>query len=133
MDDGGKTKLPYCFAHADDAVFAFAGLWDRWKSPDGEQIFSCSIVTTTANELVSGIHDRMPVILKPENYDLWLDPGFTKTAPVLDLLKPANPESMRRWRVSPRVNSVLNDDARCSDEYHPEPMAPQPQGMLFQE
>jgi putative SOS response-associated peptidase YedK len=128
----GKTKSPYCFARADDSLFAFAGLWDRWKSAGGEPVFSCSIVTTTANALVSGIHDRMPVILKPANYDLWLDPGFTKTAPVLDLLKPASPESMRRWRVSSRVNSVLNDDASCSEECHPAPMAPEPQGMLFQ-
>jgi putative SOS response-associated peptidase YedK len=129
----GNAKSPYCFARADDAVFAFAGLWDRWKSPDGELLHSCSIITTTANALVRGIHDRMPVILERENYDLWLDPGFDKTEPLLDFLKPFRPESMRSWRVSTRVNSVLNDDAGCSEEYHPEPMAPQPQGLLFQE
>jgi putative SOS response-associated peptidase YedK len=57
--------------------------------------------------------------------------GFTMTDPVLDLLKPASPESMRRWRVSTRVNSVLNDDAGCIEEYQPEPMSPQ--GLLFQQ
>src|ERR1700691_5016744 len=52
----GKTKSPYCFARGDDSVFAFAGLWDRWKSPNGDLLHSCSIITTTANALVRGIH-----------------------------------------------------------------------------
>jgi putative SOS response-associated peptidase YedK len=129
----GKTKSPYCFAHADDSVFAFAGLWDHWKNPSGEELSTCSIITTSANALVSGIHDRMPVILEPENYDLWLDPGFAKTEPILDLLKPCPPESMLSWRVSSRVNSVLNDDASCIEEYRPAPSPPQPQGTLFQD
>jgi len=128
----GNAKSPYCFARADDAVFAFAGLWDRWKSPDGALLHSCSIITTTANALVSGTHDRMPVILERENYDLWLDPGFTKTDPVLDFLKPLRPEAMRSWRVSTRVNSVLNDDAACIEEYSPEPIPPELQGTLFE-
>jgi putative SOS response-associated peptidase YedK len=101
----GKAKSPYCFTLTDDSVFAFAGIWDHWKSPEGKELRTCSIVTTTANALVSGIHDRMPVILKPENYDLWLDPGFKKTSDLLDLLKPYRAESMRMWRVGPRVNS----------------------------
>jgi putative SOS response-associated peptidase YedK len=127
----GKTKSPYCFARADDSVFAFAGLWDRWKSPNGDLLHSCSIITTTANALVRGIHDRMPVILERDNYDLWLDPGFTKTESVIELLNPCPPELMRSWRVSPRVNSVVNDDAACIEEFHPEPISAEPQRILF--
>jgi putative SOS response-associated peptidase YedK len=127
----GNTKSPYCFARADDSVFAFAGLWDRWKTPDGELVHSCSIITTTANPLVRGIHDRMPVILERDNYDLWLDPGFAKTESVIELLKPCPPELMRSWRVSTRVNSVVNDDPACIEEFHPAPIPPEAQGTLF--
>jgi putative SOS response-associated peptidase YedK len=127
----GKAKLPHCFARADDSVFAFAGLWDRWRNAKGDVLSTCSIITTSANALVSGIHDRMPVILEPENYDLWLDPGFRKTEPLLDLLKPCPPQFMRSWRVGPRVNSVMNDDAECSTEYRPPPVLIPPQGTLF--
>lgn len=116
----GRAKSPYCFTLADDSVFAFAGLWDRWKSPLGETVQTCSIITTSANALVSGIHERMPVILERENYDLWLDPGFKKVEPLLDLLRPYRAESMRSWRVSARVNSVQNDDPACLEEYFPE-------------
>lgn len=116
----GKVKAPYCFALADDSMFAFAGIWDRWKNPQGAELQTCSIITTAANELVSGIHDRMPVILERDSYDLWLDPGFRKTGHLLDLLKPCRAESMREWRVGPRVNSVQNDDPACAEEYRSE-------------
>jgi putative SOS response-associated peptidase YedK len=114
-----KEKFPFCFTLADESVFAFAGIWDRWKNPDEEWIETCSIITTSANTLLSGIHDRMPVILKPESYDLWLDPGFKKTDDLLDLLKPFPADAMRHHRVSTRVNSVKNDDPACAEEYVP--------------
>ena len=72
---GGK-KRPFCFTMADDSLFAFAGIWERWKNPEGQWIETCSIITTTPNQLTEDVHDRMPVILHPEDYDLWLDPGF---------------------------------------------------------
>jgi putative SOS response-associated peptidase YedK len=126
-----KAKSPYCFTLVDDSVFAFAGLWDRWTDRNGEALPTCSIITTSANALIAGVHDRMPVILEPENYDLWLDPGFRKTEPLLDLLQPYRAGSMHSWRVSPRVNSVENDDAECIREYHP-PLPPvRAQGSLF--
>ncbi len=120
----GKQKSPFCFSMADDSVFAFAGIWDRWgnpdkRNPDKEWIETCSIITTSANPLLSGIHDRMPVIMKPENYDLWLDPGFKKVEDLLDLLKPFPANAMRHYRVSTRVNSVKNDDLACAEEYVP--------------
>jgi putative SOS response-associated peptidase YedK len=116
----GKEKSPYCFALVDDSVFAFAGIWDRWRNPEKELIETFSIITTSANALVSGIHDRMPVILERENYDVWLDPAFRKVEPLLDLLMPYRPDSMRQYRVSARVNSVQNDDAACAEEYSPQ-------------
>jgi putative SOS response-associated peptidase YedK len=112
----GKEKLPFCFTLQDEAVFGFAGLWDRWKNPQGETVESCTILTTTANELLRDVHDRMPVILAPDAYDLWLDPGFTKVEDLQPLLVPYPAAAMRRYRVSQRVNQVKNDDAECAAE-----------------
>ena len=72
----GKTKQPHCFEINGGELFAFAGIWDRWKNPSGQWVQSCSILTTTANSLTSAVHDRMPVILELDSYDLWLDPGM---------------------------------------------------------
>jgi putative SOS response-associated peptidase YedK len=73
----GKVKQPYCFEVGEGEVFALAGLWDEWKSPEGEIIDSCTILTTSPNSLVSDLHDRMPVIVPPDKYDLCLDPDVT--------------------------------------------------------
>lgn len=115
----GNEKPPYCFALADDSIFAFAGIWDRWKNPKGESVETCSIITTSPNSLLANIHDRMPVILKRESYDIWLDPGLKKADGLLGLLQPYRSESMRRYRVSSRLNSVKNDDPECAAEYKP--------------
>jgi putative SOS response-associated peptidase YedK len=111
----GKTKTPFCFTMADDSIFAFAGLWEQWKNPEGHLVETCSIITTTPNSLCEDVHDRMPVILHDDVYDLWLDPGFQKADTVCALLKPFNPALMRRYEVSSRVNLVKNDDAECSE------------------
>ena len=111
----GKVKQPYCFEINNGEVFAFAGLWDKWRNPQGEIIESCTILTTSPNSLLSDIHDRMPVILSSESYDLWLDPGFRKTAAASEMLRPFDPSEMRRYPVSTRINNVLNDDAGCAE------------------
>jgi putative SOS response-associated peptidase YedK len=82
----------------------------------GQWIETCSILTTKPNRLVLDIHDRMPVILSRDMYDLWLDPGFTKVDELQPLLKPYPADAMRRYRVSQRVNQVKNDDAECVAE-----------------
>jgi putative SOS response-associated peptidase YedK len=110
-----KTKTPFCFTMADDSIFAFAGLWETWKNPDGQLVETCSIITTTPNSLLQDVHDRMPVILPDDAYDLWLDPGYQKTDAVRDLLNPFNPTLMRRYEVSSRVNLVKNNDAACAE------------------
>ena len=79
-------------------------------------IESCTILTTTPNELMHDVHDRMPVILPRDAYKIWLDPGFTDVAELQPLLKPYSADAMRRYRVSQRVNQVKNDDAECAQE-----------------
>jgi putative SOS response-associated peptidase YedK len=110
----GKTKQPYCFEVNDDELFAFAGLWEQWKDPAGKSVETCSILTTTPNTVTSPVHDRMPVILNQDEYDLWLDPGFADAAAMSEVLKPYNARLMRSYPVSARVNHVANDDARCA-------------------
>jgi putative SOS response-associated peptidase YedK len=110
----GKTKQPYCFEVNDGSLFAFAGLWDRWKDPNGQWIKTCSILTTTPNALTAPVHDRMPVILDPDIYDLWLDPGMKDVHAMSDMLKPYDARLMRSYPVSTRINSVVNDDPQCA-------------------
>jgi len=110
----GKTKQPYCFEINEGELFAFAGIWDRWKDASGKPVETCSILTTTPNAVTAPVHDRMPVILEPDAYDLWLDPGMQNVAAVSDLLKPYDARAMRCYPISARINSVANDDAECS-------------------
>lgn len=71
---GPREKQPYNFGLIDDSLFAFAGLWDRWRAPAGQTVETCTILTTRPNSLIADVHDRMPVIVRPEDYELWLDP-----------------------------------------------------------
>jgi putative SOS response-associated peptidase YedK len=123
----GKTRQPYCFEVGEGELFAFAGLWDRWKNPAGKTIESCSILTTTPNAVTSTVHDRMPLILDPDCYDLWLDPGMTDAGAVADLLRSRDARRMRCYPVSTRINHVANDDEECSNPVEPAPI----QGGLF--
>jgi putative SOS response-associated peptidase YedK len=110
----GASKQPFCFEVNDAELFAFAGLWDGWKNPDGQWIKTCSILTTTPNAVTSAVHDRMPVIVHPDGYHLWLDPGLTDARVVSELLKPYDARRMRAYPVSTRINHVANDDVECS-------------------
>lgn len=109
----GASKQPFCF-EVNGGLFAFAGLWDGWKNPEGQWIKTCTILTTTPNAVTSAIHDRMPVILDPDSYDLWLDPGMQDVRAISELLKPYDAHSMRCYPVSTRLNHVENDDEDCS-------------------
>lgn len=104
----GKISQPYYFQMKDQAPFAFAGIWDRWKT-EGSTIISCAIITTTANELLAKIHHRMPVILAPEFYDRWLadDP---RSEHLKDLLTPYSAAEMTSHTVSRDVNDPKIDD-----------------------
>jgi len=113
-----KEKQPFHFGMQDDSMFAFAGLWDRWRDPTGSAIESCTILTTIPNSLLADIHDRMPVILRQENYDLWLDPGFKEVKSLAELLAPFDAAKMRSFPVSSRINAVANDDPDCVAPWH---------------
>jgi putative SOS response-associated peptidase YedK len=115
----GKAKQPYCFEVNDGALFAFAGIWDRWKDPSGNLVQTCSILTTSPNAVTRAVHDRMPVILDVPDFDLWLDPGMKNVAEILELLKPYDAHLMRCYPVSHRVNNVINDDEACSEQVDP--------------
>lgn len=121
-------KQPYCFHVNEEELFAFAGLWDRSRAQDGQWIRSFSILTTTPNAVTSRVHDRMPVIVAREDYDLWLDPGMTNVKVVSGLLKPYDASRMRCYPVTNRVNQVQNDDAECAA---PIMLESPPQGHLF--
>ena len=110
----GTSKQPYCFDTSDGELFAFAGLWDGWKNPEGQWVKTCTILTTTPNAVTAAVHDRMPVILDPDSYDLWLDPGMQDVRAISELLTPYDAHSMRCYPVSTRVNHVANDDVECS-------------------
>jgi len=113
---GAKDKQPYNFGMADDSVFAFAGLWDRWRDPAGTIVETCTILTSRPNSLVADVHDRMPVIMRPDDYELWLDPGVTDSSRVAECLGPFSPTLMKKYPVSARVNRPENDDEACARE-----------------
>ena len=108
-----KPKQPYCFEVNEGELFAFAGIWERWKDASGNWVKSCSILTTAPNAVTSAIHDRMPVILDPSDYDLWMDPGMTSVAAASDLLKPYDARLMRCYPIGNRINHAANDDKEC--------------------
>jgi len=112
----GKAKQPYHFGMQDDSLFAFAGIWDRWKDGSGNPVETCSILTTTPNSLLAAVHDRMPVILERDDYELWLDPGFKEIDALSEMLKPFDPALMKSYPVSTRVNAPKNDDPECAAE-----------------
>lgn len=113
---GPKEKQPYNIGLATGSVFAFAGLWDRWRDPNNNILESCTILTTRPNALVADVHDRMPAILREEDYECWLDPGMTDAQTVLDCLKPYDARLMKKHPVSGRVNRPENDDEECARE-----------------
>ena len=109
---GAKKKLPMPMRMIDGQPFALAGLWERWTDPEGVVIESCTIITTEANELIRPIHDRMPVILAPEDYGTWLDP---KTPPeqLQALLRPYQAEAMVAAPVGSYVSNPRNERPQC--------------------
>ena len=105
-------KRPFHFGMKDGSLFAFAGLWDSWKSSDSAAVESCTILTTTANSLVD-LHDRMPVILPRHHYETWLAAQPSEASRLVDLLVPFEADLMRRYEVSPLVNKPENDSPDC--------------------
>jgi putative SOS response-associated peptidase YedK len=101
-------KTPYRITMKDYQPFAMAGIWETWKNPEGKMIHSFSIITTSANELMKSIHERMPVILPPEFEETWLKSDDPRE--IRGLLQPYESEKMQAWEVSKLVNSPRNDN-----------------------
>src|SRR3972149_11800636 len=106
---GEKTKIPYFIFMKDLRSFAFAGLWDEWHSPDGGRLRTCTIITSEPNELMSTLHNRMPVILDQKDFDHWLDPAPQTPENLLPLIKPFPSDKMSAYPVSTLVNNPSND------------------------
>lgn len=104
-----KKKIPMRIKLKSEELFAMAGLWENWKSPEGKSIFSCTVITTTPNKLVGDIHDRMPVILRPEDEKIWLDPMINDTHLLEQLMGPLDENLMEVYEVSSLVNSPKNN------------------------
>ena len=105
-----KSKRPFAIALKSGEPFALAGLWESWRPKDGPPLETFTILTTSENELMRPIHDRMPVILEPRDYDRWLDAG-DPARPAVDLFRSYPAEKMLAWPVSDRVGNVRNNDA----------------------
>ena len=108
----GSRKQPFCFRPGDGRPFAFAGLWEHWEGPDGP-LESCCILTTTANDLVRPVHDRMPVIVPERHWSAWLDAGLQEAGTLLPLLRPFPSDAMRAHPVGQLVNNPRNDGPEC--------------------
>jgi putative SOS response-associated peptidase YedK len=118
-----RAKQPFYIHQRDGRPFAFAGLWERWQEaddnstsspPEGRRVIqSCTLLTTAPNDLMRPLHNRMPVILHPSDYELWLDPTVQQPDLLLPLLCPCPPEELEAYPVSRFVNRPGNDDRRC--------------------
>jgi putative SOS response-associated peptidase YedK len=109
----GKTKTPMYIRRKDHKPFAFAGLWEVWHGDDGSKIKSCTIITGQPNELIAPIHDRMPVILEPEDYKRWLSPDEVESDKIVPLFKSYPAEKMEAYFISRAVNRPGNNSPDC--------------------
>jgi putative SOS response-associated peptidase YedK len=112
----GGRKQPYFFHMRDDRPFGFAGLWERWEGEGGVVLDSCTILTTEANEVLRPVHDRMPVILHPEEYALWLEADERERVMLRELLRPYPADEMISHPVGTLVNSPSNRGAELVAE-----------------
>ncbi len=119
----GKNKLPFRIQTTDQDIFSVAGIWEKWRSPEGEEVYTFSVITKKPNAIMEGIHDRMPAILFPEQEKLWLDEELPAKEAIA-MIAEYPPENMRAYRVSTRVNNVRENDAELIEEIGE-------QGLLF--
>jgi putative SOS response-associated peptidase YedK len=108
---GQKRRKPYAVAMLEGEPFALGGLWEAWRPKDGDWLITCAILTTEPNELLAPVHDRMPVIVRAQDYEKWIDPA-SSSAVVKKLTEPFDPAAMRAWEIGLLVNDPKIDDAR---------------------
>jgi putative SOS response-associated peptidase YedK len=107
------SKQPYFIGFEGRALFAFAGLWERWTHPEGERVETCTLLTTAATEHLRELHDRMPVIVDPIDYGLWMDPDVQEPDLVSHVIDRNLGGALRFYPISDHVNDVRHDDPRC--------------------
>ena len=113
-------KQPYYIRAKSGAPLAFAGLWETWEGPNGEEVDTAAIVTTSANRTLSSIHDRMPVIVPPDAFDLWLDGANVDAVTASALIQPAPEDLLEAFPVSTAVNRTANDNAKLLEPVDPD-------------
>lgn len=112
----GTSKQPYRILMSDGSLFSFAGLYDTWEDPEGKKLSTCTIITTTPNSLMEDIHDRMPVILRPEDEADWLGRDNDDVESLLKLLKPYDAAKMRAYKVPSAVGNVRNNSKELVED-----------------
>ena len=115
-EHSGPQKQPYYFYMADGSPMCFAGIWEAWKSPDGSTLETFSILTTAANKLIAPLHDRMPVIIPPEEHALWLNRNMHDTHLLEHLYQPFPPGLIACHKISTLVNNTRVDSPACIEE-----------------
>lgn len=115
----GKEKLPYRIVTKDQEIFSVAGIWEKWTSPEGEEIYTFSVITKPPTAIMEGIHDRMPAILLPEQERIWLD-NELPAAEAIQLLIDYPPNNMEAYRVSKKVNTVKENDKSLLEPISPD-------------
>jgi putative SOS response-associated peptidase YedK len=124
-DDGGR-KRPYAVRPKDRAPIAFAGLWETWIGPNGEEMETAAIVTTDASRDLARLHDRMPVIVSPDAFEAWLDCGKVDATTAAALCVPAREGLLDGYEISPAVNRTANDGPELIEPIAGQPSAPPP-------
>jgi putative SOS response-associated peptidase YedK len=119
----GKAKQPFWVRPRDERVIAFAGLWETWSDRDGGEIDTATILTTDANQVIAPVHDRMPAVIAPDDFDRWLDTRQYPPEAVADLLRPAPENLFEAIAVGPSVNSAENDSPSLQAPMPPLPVA----------
>ncbi len=109
----GKEKIPHYIHRRDGEMMSLAGLWERWKSPEGKELETCTILTTAANSLIKKLHDRMPVILHSTELDLWLNRETDDINRLTELFHPYLSDQLEEYVVTKAVNSPSHDFSEC--------------------
>lgn len=120
----GKDKVPVYVHLKGQPVFAFAGLWETWQDPNGGELRTCTIITTEPNDVVRPLHHRMAVILRPDDYAIWLSPDELPPDALQPLLRPYEAAAMSAYEVSTQVNNVANDSPALIEPLPPPPAQP---------
>ena len=109
----GKEKVPHYIHLRDGDVMSLAGLWERWKSPEGKELETCTILTTAANSLIKKVHDRMPVILHRAEFNIWLNREIDDINRLTELFHPYPSDQLEEYVVTKAVSSPSNDSSEC--------------------